>query len=201
MQRISGPLALVLGVSAMVAAFLWLRREPAPEPAGPGRPPFVLPVTLGEVERGTLRPRVELVGDVQAARRARLAFETGGWIRSVAVEDGATVEAGDELARLDGAELRVRVEEARAALLLARRELEKLEAGERSEVIGRLRADVKTAEADLQLAELDLQRGEQLLDERVRVEEARAALLLARRELEKLEAGERSEVIGRLRAD
>lgn len=167
MQRLSGPLALILGVLASVATFLWLRREPAPAAEGPGRPPFVLPVSLGPVERGTLRPSIELVGDVRAARRARLAFEADGWIRSVGADDGDAIADGQELARLDGAAQRSALEEARAALQLARRELEKLEAGERKEVVERLRADVQTAEADLRLAELDVERGAELLRERV----------------------------------
>ena len=190
----------------MVVAFLWLRREPEPAAAPPGRPPFVLPVTLGEVERGTLRPLVELVGDVRAARRARLAFEAEGWIQVVGAEDGDAVGAGDLLGQVDAAAQQVQLEEAKAAVQLAQRQLDLLQAGERVEVVERLRADVATAEADLKLAELDVERGAQLLEERVVSEAAQdrntairdaaaGRLANARQRLAEAEAGTRVEDI------
>jgi HlyD family secretion protein len=204
MQRLSGPLALILGLAASISAFLWLRREPAPAPAGPGRPPFVLPVTVGPVERGVLRPAVELVGDVRAARRARLAFETEGWVREVAAADGDAVPMGQVLARLHDATQRAGLEEARAALVEAERRLARLAAGEREEVVERLRAEQAVAGADLQLAELEVARGAELLRERVVSQSAQdrnvaardaaaGRLASARQRLAEAEAGARAE--------
>jgi HlyD family secretion protein len=167
MQRLSGPVALLVGLAAATLALLWLRREPEPTPPPTGGPPRTLPVLLGTVERGTLRPVVELVGTVRAARRAAPGFEIGGSLRSVPLLDGEAVEAGAELARLDDALQRTAVLEAESALALAQRELQRLEAGERAEVVARLRAEVTTAKADLELAELELARSDRLLSEQV----------------------------------
>lgn len=75
------------------------------------------------------------LGRLEPARRAALAFERGGLVTEVLVEEGAVVAAGDPLARLDTAALeaeRLRLVAQRAqvaaALDLARRTLERQEA-------------------------------------------------------------------------
>lgn len=163
MQRLNGFLALVLGLAASAFAFYWLRRPAEPGPPPQGRGAFVLPVTMAAVERGTLAPTAALTGTVRSARRAQVAFNRSGRIVEVAAADGDRVEQGQLLARLeDGAE-QLALARARRNLELAELEYERSEAGERSEVISRLSAEVQSAEAALTIAELDVERGRELL--------------------------------------
>ncbi|MEM9384316.1 MAG: efflux RND transporter periplasmic adaptor subunit [Pseudomonadota bacterium] len=59
-------------------------------------------------------------GQIEAARTAPLGFELGGLLRAVAVEEGARVETGQVLARLDTDRLAAAKREREAAVLEAR---------------------------------------------------------------------------------
>ena len=89
--------------------------------AGGGPPPeFQFPVTFAEVVAGEVVQTAELVGDVVSARYASLAFERAGRIETVAVDLGAEVAAGAELARLDDRVLAAQLQAAQAAAEEAR---------------------------------------------------------------------------------
>lgn len=130
-------LALVLLVAAGVHLGVDTLRQRAEARIGEGETqPAPLPVA-------TMRLRLEsgydiedrFLGRLEPARRAALAFERGGLVTEVLVDEGAVVAAGDPLARLDTAELqaertRLVAQQAQvaAALDLARRTLERQEA-------------------------------------------------------------------------
>lgn len=180
MKRFSGPLTLLLGLFASALAF-WLLRQPAPPPdAGPGRPPFSLPVTITGVARGTLQPRIRLSGAIRAPERTELAFEIEGRILELLARDADPVEKGQVLARLDPRDAEQALVEARAAVDLSQAQLAKLEAGERSEVVAELEAELATAEADLALAELEVKRSEELLGAKVTSQSAYDRLVAER---------------------
>jgi len=103
--------ATVAGVSALHAA-AEARDDVRPEV----RPPLPVLVVEARPETGYEVPE-RYVGRLEPAREARLAFERGGLVVEVAVEEGGRVEAGDAVARLDTALL-----EAERARLLAQRE-------------------------------------------------------------------------------
>lgn len=92
------------------------------------QPPTPLPVATTRLVPETGYAIDErFAGRVEPARRTMLAFERAGTLVAVAVEEGARVEAGDLIARLDTRSLEAeevrlsaRLEEARAALDLAR---------------------------------------------------------------------------------
>lgn len=63
--------------------------------------------------------RREFAGRVEAARASAIGFEIAGQLAEVLVDEGARVEAGDPLARLDTARLQARQAEARATLTQA----------------------------------------------------------------------------------
>jgi RND family efflux transporter MFP subunit len=166
MGRAGGWIAMTVGLGALGLAVWWLVR-PAAETAAPPPPPFVLPVTLCTLERGELRPRAALTGTVRAARRAELAFEVDGTLRELAAEEAQPVERGACLARLDDRDEELALAAAEAALALAQREQELLQAGEREEEKRRLEAVLAAARAEEELARSEVERGEKLLESRV----------------------------------
>ena len=100
---------------------------------------------------------VSASGKVVPARWAQLSVQIGGPIEML-VEEGQFAEAGQIVARLDGAELQHAVHEARAVRALAEADLARLKAGARSEDIASAEAAVRTAQAELTAAVADRDR-------------------------------------------
>ncbi len=160
----AGTLVMVLGLAALGGTAWYLSREAAPAAAGGGRPPFVLPVSLAEIEQGDLRPASTLAGEVRSLQRATLAFERAGTITTLPKREGDRVAAGDVLAELDTGEARLALAGAEAEATLARSELIKLEAGARKEELDRLEAEVEARTAERDRARLEWQRVQALLE-------------------------------------
>ena len=160
----AGTLVMVLGLAALGGTAWYLLREAAPAAAGGGRPPFVLPVSLAEIEQGDLRPASTLAGEVRSLQRATLAFERAGTITTLPKREGDRVAAGDVLAELDTREARLALAGAEAEATLARSELIKLEAGARKEELDRLEAEVEARTAERDRARLEWQRVQALLE-------------------------------------
>jgi HlyD family secretion protein len=163
MSRLSGLLSTLAGLAAVVLAVWYLKRPAPPGPVEEGRPPFVLPVTLGPVQQGTLRPAVNLTGTVRCPARAQLAFEVAGPLARLEVREVERFAAGDLLAQLDDQDEVLAVSEAEAAVTLAQQELAKLEAGSRPEELERLRAEHTELQALAVLAGRDVERFEPLV--------------------------------------
>jgi RND family efflux transporter MFP subunit len=160
----AGTLVMVLGLAALGGTAWYLSREAAPAAAGGGRPPFVLPVSLAEIEQGDLRPASTLAGEVRSLQRATLAFERAGTITTLPKREGDRVAAGEVLAELDTREARLALAGAEAEATLARSELTKLEAGARKEELDRLEAEVEARTAERDRARLEWQRVQALLE-------------------------------------
>lgn len=109
-----------------------------------------------------------------------------GRIDELLVVPGASVEAGEVLARLDTGQLRQEASRLASRVELARRELERQQAGFRSQEIEQAEAAVSAANARLELAQSNLQRGMDLFDKGV----------IARQEYEKLQADVREAEAG-----
>ena len=101
----------ILIASAAVALAACTRNEVAPEPVRAVR---TLTVSAGQ-SGGTH----EYAADVRARTEVRLSFRVGGKIASRAVEVGQRVRAGQVLAQLDPADLKLGQESANAALRAA----------------------------------------------------------------------------------
>lgn len=153
---------------------------------------------------------LEASGTVEATE-AQLGFPATGRIELVAAREGDRVEAGQELARLDGSELRARREEAEARVASLRAQLLELERGSRSEEIGQAKASVDAARQKLADAERDLERTKKLYDGGAVAREALdkaelgrelagSALDQAKEQLALVEAGPRQETIAAQRA-
>jgi HlyD family secretion protein len=108
-------------------------------------------------------------GHVEATE-VQVAAEVGGRIVDLRVDEGARVNAGDLLARLDTRDTELQVQRLRAERATADAQLRLLRAGSRAEDIAQAEAQVESAsaevmtiDAELKSAELDLQRFEALL--------------------------------------
>lgn len=108
---------------------------------------------LGHRDNGALT----LHGNVDV-REVDLAFRVGGRIKSIAVEEGQKVQAGEQLATLDTATTDAQVAQADAAVAQARAQLAKLQNGNRAQDINQAQARVSSAQATLREAEQDVER-------------------------------------------
>jgi HlyD family secretion protein len=142
-------------------------------------------------------------GHVEATE-VLVSTKVAGTIEGLAVDEGSTVAAGQELARIDTTDTRLALDAARAERAQAEAELRLRLAGSRVEDVREARAQVLRAEVDLAGAQKDLDRMEGLLsvgsgttkardDARTRRDAARAAKDAARERLGRLEAGFRPE--------
>ena len=149
-------------------------------------------------------------GTVEAIE-ADLGFQTAGRIAAIEVREGDRVAAGQQLARLDVAELEARRRAARAQVAAARAVLVELETGSREEEVLQARAALRAAEERVTIAQRDAERlrrlfeggaiSRQALDhQESALEQARAERDRAREALRLLEAGPRPERITAQRA-
>ena len=107
-------------------------------------------------------------------RTVNLAFEEAGRIAQVRVEEGMTVKAGEELARLETRRYEIARESAAAQVGVAQKELALLLAGSRTEEIDAARAQLKASQASYELARRTCDRETKLgaATTRMRVDEA-----------------------------
>lgn len=122
-------------------------------------------------------------GTVEATD-AQLGFQTPGRIVSLAPREGDRVTAGQELARLERAELEARRAQSQAQVEAAQAALAELEQGSRREEIAQARAALAAADERRQDAERDLGRTRRLFDggavSREALDKAQVALDVAR---------------------
>lgn len=102
-------------------------------------------------------------GTVEATD-AQLGFQVAGRIESIAVHEGDLVQAGQELARLDRAELEARRAQAAAQVEVVRAALADLERGSRREEIAQAQAALTAAEERRGDAQRDLERTRRLYE-------------------------------------
>lgn len=135
-----------------------------------------------------------------------IAPQVAGRIIVLTPQEGDFIKQGDMVARLDAAEYGLRRNEAKAAVAVARAQLELLLAGSREEDIERAREQVIEAQASAEAAEADLRRiasvyqsgtatQKQMDDAKAQADRTKAALAAAGQNLIKLEKGSREEEI------
>lgn len=149
-------------------------------------------------------------GTVEATD-AQLGFQLPGRVVSIAPREGDRVRTGQELARLDRAELEARREQSQAQVQAAEAALAELRRGSRQEEIGQARAALAAAEERRADAERDLARTRRLFEggavSREALDKSQAALDVARaqrnqvaEQLRLVQAGPRPERIEAARA-
>lgn len=149
-------------------------------------------------------------GTVEATD-AQLGFQLPGRVVSIAPREGDRVRAGQELARLDRAEIEARREQSQAQVQAAEAALAELRQGSRQEEIGQVRAALAAAEERRADAERDLARTRRLFEggavSREALDKSQVALDVARaqrtqvaEQLRLVQAGPRKERIDAARA-
>ena len=142
------------------------------------------------VEEGPYEPVVSVTGKVVPALWASVSAETAGAVVEVSVQVGDDVSAGSLLVRLDPADAQVAVDQAEAALLVAKAQLALAGAPGRPEEVAVAQAQVDAAEAAV--AQATAQRDE-LSSEAINAEIASAQAQVAAAEAEQLAAHEAHE--------
>lgn len=130
---------------------LWLgacaKPAPAPEP--------VRAVKLITVGVAPLASTIGYSGEVRARSEAKLGFRVGGKLLQRSVDLGQRVRAGQELARLDGADLQLGVDAARAQVSAARTNRELADADHQRYLTLRQQNFISAAELQRRRATLD----------------------------------------------
>ena len=120
---------------------------------------------LEEVKTGTVVRRVSETGAVKISEKVNLSFENTGKIKEIYVKVGDKVSAGQKLAKLDTQQLYIELQEAKAALEVAKADYDKLLAGSSEE-------EIRVAEAEVLNAQVVLDNARQKLkDVKVDAEE------------------------------
>jgi HlyD family secretion protein len=104
---------------------------------------------------------LDATGTVEATE-ADLGFQLAGRVERVAVREGDRVEAGEELAWLERAELAARRSAAEAQVAAARAQLRELQAGFRREEVAQARSALRAAERRVADGEADARRAREL---------------------------------------
>ena len=86
-------------------------------------PTRVTLVETKQLKRQNYPVTLTVIGTLKPAARVDLAFELGGTVAHIAVDEGDTVKQGDLLAKLDTTALAAQVRQARVGLDIARRNL------------------------------------------------------------------------------
>lgn len=176
MIRILGYCSLVLSNAflALASLALALAALGCAEPEAP-QEPVIRPVRYEEVVSTGGRRERTFSGIARAGVESRLGFRVGGIVESVSVVVGDQVRKGQEIARLEGTDLRLQVQEAEASLTQATASLRKAEAD--YDRIRGLYENNNAAKSDLDGARAQAE------STRAQVEAMRKRLELARRQL------------------
>lgn len=163
-------LLLVLLV-ASVSALLMRQKEPDSRfPSGANHREPISPVAQSEIhsESAAGAPAnasrtIFAAGTVEGSQReVRLRFELTGRLVELAVTEGQMVRAGHVLARIDNSTYLAELSEAKATLMLARAERERLVNGSRKESREAAAAMTRSARARLEQANKQWERAESL---------------------------------------
>ena len=124
---------------------------------------LVLPVQIGKVIFKDIVDEIDSVGNVVAEQRVVITSEVAGRLKSLPVDEGSKVRAGQVLALIDIRDYRLQVEQLKAEQVSIRKEYEKTLSGLRPEDKEKLQAQVQADQSALDLAVKEQQRMEQLV--------------------------------------
>jgi len=163
------------------------------------------------VKRSNLSVTVTANGTVNPEQSTNVSPKTSGRLKSILVQEGESVTAGQVLAYMDDSDLQGQRLEAQGQLAAAQANLDKLLAGDRPEEIAQAQARLNSAAASLQQAEADFRRYDQLYvagaisaqerdTARFTRDSAQAAVEEAQQALDLSQTGSRQEDIAQARA-
>lgn len=133
-------IAIVLFILGIFTLISILRR--------PAEPVFITELVI----QADLEQKVEATAEVISERDLKLQFPLTGVIDRVLVEEGDTVKAGQELARLRSSGLSADVNSAAAGVAQAKADLENVESGTRIEQIAITKASIANKEVSVRSA-------------------------------------------------
>lgn len=128
------------------------------------RPAPVQTVSATEARRDVWQPTLSAVGNLRAVQGVDLTAEITGQVTEVAVADGASVETGQVLVRLDADGLRAELRGARAEASLAEIELQRQRRLREQSAVSQ--AAVDTAESQLEQARARVDQVQARLDKK-----------------------------------
>ncbi len=114
--------------------------------------------TLVEITRGQIIQEVSETGQVEKGEKINLSFQNAGKIEKIYVEVGENVKKGDILAKLETNNLKIQLQDAKAALSLVQAQLNKLLAGASQE-------EIKVAQTKVENSQVSLDTAKQNLDD------------------------------------
>jgi HlyD family secretion protein len=160
-KRLALTVPAVLILLAVSLGYYYLSKESAP-------PPLLLSTAV----RRELRVVVSTNGIIEPVDRLDVNSPIDAFVTDLRHTEGAEVSAGQPLMRLESPQLLISLAEARAALLAARREAQRVAAGPSKEELAAVESAI--AEATLQLSQQreDLRREEALLPKDATTREA-----------------------------
>jgi len=112
---------------------------------------------LVEVVRGNVSQEIFETGQIGKGEKVNLTFGNAGRIEKIYVEVGDDIEQGQELAKLDTADLEIQLQEARISLELAQLSLNKLLAGSSPEEIKIAQSQTENAQISFAIAQENLE--------------------------------------------
>ncbi|MHB1132464.1 MAG: efflux RND transporter periplasmic adaptor subunit [Chloroflexota bacterium] len=118
----------------------------------PVAPTAVAPATavgLASAAKGSIEATLAYPGNIQTRAQVPIVPEVAGRIKSLAVDIGSEVKAGDPIAELDSAAYELQVAQAQAALAAADARLKAMEAGARGEQVALVQANYTAAQERL----------------------------------------------------
>jgi HlyD family secretion protein len=124
------------------------------------------------VTRGTVTNAISATGPITSPASLPLTFKSAGRLSEVKVAVGQRVEKGDELARLETADLQATVDQAQASLNEVNAAYAKLVEGPTSEVVASADAKVSAATLALATAQNDLEAAQTSAAQSIKVAQA-----------------------------
>ena len=112
-------------------------------------------------ERGELTTQRSTSVDIEPGQESQIAAGTSGQVSSIVAREGAQVQEGDTVIRLDAEDLQLQVDNARTALQTARINLQSAQ-NSTEENTQQARAALQAAQTNLELARQQYQEGQQL---------------------------------------
>lgn len=141
-KAVVGLAALSLVVSAC--------RTPAPDPTNNPTPtPKPVSVSVQQVQRGDIQTSLSYTGSVEASQQVNVIPQVSAKIKTLTVDVGSPVKAGQVVATLDTTTLDAQVKQAQAGVDAAQAKLDQLTAGPRPEAVSQAQANLASAQAKL----------------------------------------------------
>jgi len=127
----------------------------------------IIPVKTIKVRKNIILDYIKAVGTIHPDQKALISSKVPGKIEKIYVNVGDYVKKGDVLVKLEQTDFILAIEQAKAAVNLAKANLSKILAGTRKEQIEQAKAGVLSAKAALKNAEIEFNRIKKLFKDKV----------------------------------